>query len=276
MSLSRKNKKYLRKSKRNFYYYLRKNILTLGNFINKNKKHKYVFILSPPYSGSTLLNQIISTSNNVSCNNNIGTREGQTLPEVSDILFKNKRWDKKKDIPWKIIKKTWRKYWDLSKPILLDKSTTNIMRANKIREIFKPASFICLVRNPYAQCEGIIRRSKKSAESAAKFTIKCLKYQKRNIENEKNLLFFTYEELCNKKEKIINDIHNFIPEINDIDINKKFKAHNFKSEKYMHITNLNQEKINLLKARDLKIINKYFKQEREILDYFNYTIIEEK
>ena len=43
------------------------------------------FILSPPYSGSTMLNQLISSSGNVSCNNNLGTREGQLLPGVKQF-----------------------------------------------------------------------------------------------------------------------------------------------------------------------------------------------
>ena len=43
-----------------------------------------------------MLNQIISSSKNVSCNNNIGTREGQTLPGVKKIMFDKKRWDEKK------------------------------------------------------------------------------------------------------------------------------------------------------------------------------------
>ena len=44
-----------------------------------------------------MLNQIISSSKNVSCNNNIGTREGQTLPGVKKIMFDKKDGMKKTD-----------------------------------------------------------------------------------------------------------------------------------------------------------------------------------
>ena len=54
------------------------------------EEHKFLFILSPPYCGSTLLNDIISTSKNVSSNNYLNTREGQTLPEVKQFMFKKK------------------------------------------------------------------------------------------------------------------------------------------------------------------------------------------
>jgi len=263
------------KYKRNLYYLCRKWALFIPNLIYKGNDHKYLFILSPPFCGSTLLNQLISTSKNVSCNNNIGTREGQTLPELRGVMFDKNRWNTKAKLPWKKIKNTWRKYWDLSKPILLDKSIPNIMRVKDIKKVFHPISFICMVRNPYAQCEGIIRRNGESADFAAQFALKCLKYQKENIENEKELLHFTYEELCENKEKIAQNIISFIPEISDIKTNNKFSAHNFKTKENMSITNLNNEKISRITKKQLKIINSYFTKEIELLDFFNYSIISE-
>jgi stage III sporulation protein SpoIIIAA len=47
----------------------------------KSINNTYLFILSPPFCGSTLLNEIISSSDNVSVNHTFGTREGQTLPK---------------------------------------------------------------------------------------------------------------------------------------------------------------------------------------------------
>ena len=137
-------KNNLLKLRRIIYYKLRKIQLFFPNSIYKKKQHHYLFILCPPFCGSTLLNELLSTSYYVSSNNNIGTREGQTLPETNDIMFNN-RWDKKKTLPWGEIKKIWRNYWDLSKPILLEKSTTNIMRLENIKHHFRPASFLSLI-----------------------------------------------------------------------------------------------------------------------------------
>ena len=259
--------------RRSIYYAIRRLILIIPNFIFSKKDHKYLFILSPPFSGSTLLNQIISSSKNVSCNNNIGTREGQTIPGVKKIMFDKKRWDEKKQIPWKKIKKIWRSHWFLKKPILLDKSIPNIMRVNQLKDVFYPNYFICMVRNPYAICEGVMRRSNKSAEVAAKFTIKCFKYQMKNIKSHKDILFFSYEDLCENTTNTINKIKQHINKLDDINTNQKFNAHNFKTKKSMHITNLNYEKINKIQQKDLLIINKYFKESKDVLDFFNYDII---
>tara|TARA_B100001758_G_C18373778_1_gene593023 strand:+ start:13 stop:819 length:807 start_codon:yes stop_codon:yes gene_type:complete len=267
------NRYFLKYNKRNIYYTFKRIQRYIPNIFSQIKQHHYLFILSPPFCGSTLLNELISTSSNISCNNDLGTREGQTLPEVRKILFDKKRWCKEKYIPWYKVKDIWSKYWDLSKPILMDKSTTNIIRVNDIKKVFKPISFIAIVRNPYAQCEGIIRRNNQSAEYAAKFAIKCLKYQKKNIENENNLLFFSYEEMCENTHQVVSKIQEFIPSTSDIKLKKKYNAHNFKSDKRMTINNLNQEKIKKLDKEQIKVINSYFIKEKELLEYFNYSII---
>ena len=266
------NTNKLLKLRRKIYYTLRKIQVSIPNIIYKKKEHHYLFILCPPFCGSTLLTEIISTSDYVSCNNNIGTREGQTLPELNNIMFNN-RWDKKKKLPWKEIKNIWEKYWNLSKPVLLEKSTTNIMRLKHIKEYFNPVSFICMVRNPYAQCESIIRRNKKSIEYAALFTLDCLRYQKYNIETGNRILFISYDDLCDKTTIITNKITSFIPEIGNVNTNRKFKSHNFKKKGGMTIKNLNKEKISFLEKKDIKEINKYFIKEEGLLNFFNYPII---
>jgi hypothetical protein len=261
-------------NKRLLYYFLVRQKLVLKYLFLKRTEVKFLFILSPPYCGSTLLNQLLSTSKNVSSNNNLGTREGQLLPEVREFMFQKDRWNKNVKYPWKDIKKVWMKYWDQTKPVLLDKSIPNIMRVKEIKKEFTNLYFICMVRNPYAQVEGIIRRNNATLEYAADFAINCLRYQKENIEQENNLLFFSYEQLCEDKEKTIKRIIDFLSELNDINGNTLFKAHNFKTTESMAITNLNDEKIAKLSSKQLSVINSIFKKDIELLSYFNYSIIE--
>ena len=68
------------------------------------------------------------------------------------------------------------------------------MRVDEIEKVFSPIKYMCMVRNPYAQVEGLMRRNKQDAKSAAEFAIKCLYYQSKNRKRE-NILFFTYEQL---------------------------------------------------------------------------------
>ena len=259
--------------KRLLYFFAIRQKIAIKNLFYSNRQNQHLFILSPPFSGSTLLSEIISSSNKVSCNNNIGLREGQHLPFAKDILFTKDRWDNTKQINWKLIHDIWSKYWDKSKDIFLEKSPPNICRALQIENEFPNSKFICLVRNPYAQIEGEMRRYGTLAKEAAELSIKYLKYQKKNIEKLKYSYIIRYEELTNETTVSKNNIISFLPELNDIDININISAHNLRAEKKMAITNLNPEKIAKIKPIDLLIINSIFKKEELLLKYFNYQII---
>ena len=265
---------FIQEKKRLFYYFLiRQKLRIKNNLFSSCKNHKFLFILCGPYCGSTLLNQIISSSSNVSCNNKLGVREEQLLPGVKHFMFKKDRWLKETKYNWEEIKKTWLKYWDHSKIILLDKSAPNLMRANEIKETFTNSYFIIMVRNPYAQAEGIIRRNNASAEYAAKFALDCLKYQKANIESKYRSIWFSYEDLCDNSTMIFEKMTTFLAEIADIDIYSKFKAHNFKTKDKMSIQNLNAEKISRLTETQIQTINSFFIKEKEVLEFFNYSIL---
>ncbi len=246
----------------------------LKNFFSKSSiENKYLFILSPPYCGSTLLNEIISTSPNVSVNNPYWTREGQTLPTVKNIMFKkSERWNKAVDFDWLDIKKEWRKYWDISKPILLEKSPPNILRAQSINHTFKNAYFIIFYRNPYAHCESLMSRNKMGTESAAKFAIDCLERQKENMDLGLRYISVSYEKLTSDPKQFKREVLKFLPEIDKMDFSMKFHAHNFKN-KAMQIENLNDEKIRRLDQNQIARINEVFEQNLELLDFFQYSLI---
>lgn len=267
------NKKNLESNKRLIYYFFKRLQINVSKKISKNINNEYLFLLSPPFSGSTLLNEILSSSKNVSCNNNIGLREGQHLPKVNRILFTDDRWNPEKKIDWNQIHCIWKKYWDTSKPVLLEKSPPNICRALNIEKEFSPSKFICLVRNPYAQAEGNMRRYNRSAKESAELAIKYLSFQKDNMEKLNNICLISYEKLTENTEYVKNKLINFLPKISDINFEKHYKAHNFRKIKKLAITNLNDEKINNLNTSDVKVMTSIFEKQSEILQFFNYKLL---
>ena len=130
-----------------------------------------------------------------------------------------------------------------------------------------------MVRNPYAQVEGLMRRNDESAKNAAIFSLKCLQYQRQNIKNAESLLFISYEQLTENPEKTKRKIIAFLPELSDIKMDLKYKAHNFKTKSKMGIVNLNQEKMEKLTGEQIETINRIFEKEKELLDYFGYQIV---
>ncbi|MGC9385043.1 MAG: hypothetical protein ACP5D6_10625 [Kosmotogaceae bacterium] len=231
--------------------------------------NSYVFILCPPYCGSTLLWKLVLTSTVVSAL----PSEGQFLPEVKEIMRQDP-WNVNVKLPWVKIKEVWDGYWDHNKLLLLEKSPPNLIRAKEIEQHFNPVYFLLMVRNPYAHCEGLIRHNKQNAKEAAEFTVRCLKQQAENAVNLKEALCFTYENLVGDPGSISRKIKSFIPEIGELKYDDKFRVHSIDGIVEREITDLNQKKIYNLSNNDLKQINGILIHHPDIMDYWGYKYYE--
>ena len=238
----------------------------------RSVQQKYLFILSPPYSGSTLLHEILSTSTMISPNNIFDTREGQQLPELREKMFVKGRFETSFQVDWELAKKVWHKYWDPLAPILLDKSPANIVRARDIEQHFKPIYFLVLVRNPYAQCESLMRKNDWTAERSAKFAIQCLQHQKENLDQLQHTALLSYEDMTEDPEKINMAVAHLLTEVNDLHFDQKFKAHNLENQP-LKPTNLNKLKIKLLRKDQIKELDKVFVLYQDLLDNFGYKLL---
>lgn len=227
--------------------------------------NSYLFILCPPYSGSTVLWKLVSTSEAVSALPD----EGQFLPEVKEVMRQN-AWDPDLKLPWRMIKEVWDGYWDLDRPLLVEKSPPNLLRTDEIIEYFSPIYFLLMVRNPYAHCEGLMRRNKWNAQKAAQFAVRCLRLQAENVNKLNNVLSFTYEELVENPESLSKRIQSFIPQIGELKYGESFKIHSVDGTVERGIVDLNQRKIHNLSINDLKQINDVLKANADIMDFWGY------
>ena len=256
-----------------------KTVNYLKRSFKKKTDSKYLFILSPPFCGSTLLSQIISLSKSVSTNNTTGTREGQRLPKVYELLYKSNselKWDPEYKPDWQKVKNEWNKYWDITKPVLLEKSPPTISRAYQLEEYFSPSYYIIFYRNPYAHSESLIRNNDFSSLEAAEKVITFLKFQKKNIEDLSNSIQISYEELTENTSETIEKIKEFLPQLSDITIEgRTFSAHNY-LKKNMKITNLNNLKISKLGEEKVEELNMVFTKHAELLSFFGYEIFQGK
>ena len=222
----------------------------------EHQNHKFLFVLSPAYSGSTLIAKLIGTSKNASIFPT-DSAEGQQLSELRDIMYVKDRWDETKKLPWGHIKNIFLKNWDLNKPILVEKSPPNLIRAKEIEREFNNSFFIVSIRNPYAWCYSEYRRAKDRwtiSEIVQKWIFRA-KAQIQNIENLKNVLFFTYEDLTTFPKETVLKISKFIPELNDIDINQEFAIHSLIGDHEKPIQNFNDLAISNLSQFEIDQIS---------------------
>lgn len=228
----------------------------------------YLFILCPPYSGSTLLWKLLSTSVNVSAL----PMEGQFLPELKELM-RDKPWDAARALPWPDIKAVWESYWDKDKPVWLEKSPPNLIRTRDIRAHFQPVKFIVMVRNPYAQAEGLMRRNHFTARRAANFSMMCLRRQLENARQLEDTLVMTYEALVQDPAAVCAQLAAFMPVLGDMDHAGHFEVHSIDGTVNRPITDLNSKKIATLSAASLAAMNDIFAQHRETLDAWGYSLI---
>lgn len=228
----------------------------------------HLFILSPPFCGSTLLWKLISTSRNVSALPD----EGQFLPEARPLMRGNSV-NPEKHIPWSAVEIIWRRYWDLSKPILLEKSPPNVMRADQIEEHFENAAFIAMMRDPYAFCEGHHRRLGKGVKFAADRWCQFAQMQRRNIQERSRILYFTYEELTEDTGGVAQQVIDFLPELKSIDIDRTFKLKSIGGRRARPISNLNESKIKHLSRREIHSISTILGSHEELVNSFGYEIL---
>ena len=228
----------------------------------------YLFILCPPYSGSTLLWKLLSTSINVSAL----PMEGQFLPELKELM-RDTPWNAERTLPWPQIKAVWESYWDKSKPVLLEKSPPNLIRTRDIRAHFQPVKFIVMVRNPYAQAEGLMRRNHFTATRAANFSMMCLRKQLENAQQLEDALVMTYESLVQDPVAMCAKLAAFMPVLGDMDHAGHFEVHSIDGTVNRPITDLNSKKIATLSAASLAAMNDVFAQHSATISAWGYPLI---
>lgn len=190
----------------------------------------YLFILCPPFSGSTILYKILNTSPNISTflqkivkvtlNDTlmdiyIHKGEGQFLyelygdPEKKELYSLN-RHKPGYSLPIDDMDSVWKQHWDHSKPILCEKSPPFVHFAEQIENYYGKdnVKFIIMIRNPYA-C-----RWNKNVPNWNVFA----KKQKENLNNLNNTLLIRYEDLVSDPNVVKKRILNFVPELENINM----------------------------------------------------------
>ncbi len=229
-------------------------------------ENKFLFILSPPFSGTTLLWNILGSSPNVSSHPN----EGQFLDGARQEMRGN-QWDSEKEIDWDRVEDVWRRHWDPSKAVLLEKSPPNLLRASELGGRFDPAYFIVMMRNPYAFIEGVERRDNDmGARAAAELWVKCASAQRNNQERLKRTISFTYKSFTESPRQILDDIIDFMPDVEKVNVDK-IESQSFLGT-HSKIQNMNPMKINRLDRESIESANEVLDGHQDLLSHFGFEL----
>lgn len=184
---------------------------------------------------------------------------------------------------WPHIRKAW--YFqayarDPTASVFVTKSPPFLLNVAGLNGSFRNPRFLFMVRNPYAIVEGIWRRrhkrphanAEKLLDAAARHTVTCLDYQRRNVKAyRRNGRFFTYEDMCDRPASVEGKIASLVPELDDLELRQKLPIKGMYDEM---LTNMNERQISRLDAVQIDAVNRVFRRRREVLDHFGYPILE--
>jgi sulfotransferase family protein len=105
---------------------------------------------------------------------------------------------------------SWSKYWDLAKPVLLEKSPPNLIRMRFLQALFPESYFVVLLRDPIAVCFATQKWSNTSIESLIEHWVICHERFEQDKPYLKRLLILRYEDFVKAPQTILETIHRFV------------------------------------------------------------------
>ncbi|SEP75498.1 Sulfotransferase family protein [Virgibacillus subterraneus] len=235
---------------------------------------KFVFICGLHRSGTTLLFRLLREHNQISGFQNTGVPrdEGQHLQTVFTPAKKHGgpglfAFDKDAYLTEKSALITpenkeklydeWSKYWDLSKPILIEKSPPSIIRTRFFQEMFSNSYFIVIKRHPIAVSFATNAFSKKTVdlEKLIEHWLVSQKQVERDLPLLDRAMEIKYEDLVADSDNVLSTISDFIG-VDSIEPSLPIKP-NTNSKYQEQWMELSQEKRNNIAEKYEKEINAF-------------------
>jgi hypothetical protein len=104
----------------------------------------------------------------------------------------------------------WSRYWDLSKPWLLEKSPPNFIRTRFLQAVFPNSYFIAITRHPVAVSLATSKWADSSRELLLKHWLQCHRLFRQDSPYLRRLLEIRYEDLIQATEPTMLQVYRFL------------------------------------------------------------------
>lgn len=246
----------------------------------EDEQPHFLFLITPPNSGSTAISEIVNTSNRVM---KLHERsEGQWLVPG---LCKQDRWNPGKYVDYNSVKAVWLQRYQNNKALMnnadvvIEKSPPNMMRIDKLLLLFHDYSVIANNRNPYAICSSSLYRyydAKKLQPYERKILLEKIakEWITRSIKiseiiERHGIPLFTYEEFCSSPASLLDVLNLPVGVAESIDLNAKVKVKDYEPQV---IRNQNDRQISRLTDEEINHIRSVLESSGQLLDYFGYKL----
>jgi len=241
----------------------------------------FLFLITPPYSGSTAIARLLNTSHRTAFLQKRG--EGQWL--VPGLSAKG-RWDPDMPVDYPSVKAVWlRAFQDLlpltqTTDVVIEKSPPNMVRIERLADQFRDCSFIANHRDPYANCASILYR-RHEADSLGrperlaalqKLTHTWLKKTRmlRDLVDRLGCPLLTYEAFCADPSTIMPLLSLPTGVADTIDPDAEVQVKDYAPQR---ISNQNERQIAHLTDEEIAAMSSILENERDLLGFFNYETL---
>lgn len=249
--------------------------------IDENDQPHFLFIITPPYSGSTALTKLLNTSHRTMTIQQNG--EGQWL--IPGLCGKD-RWNPQMKVNYQSVKATWISIYQRVKrltqniDVVIEKSPPNMMRIEQLSTHFNDFSLIANNRDPYANCSSTLHREYNinnisNAERrsilmdlAEKWLIRSQRIKEITLNMKSHLL--TYETFCNNPASIKHHLNTPESVAETINTDTYVKVKDYAPQP---ISNQNSRQISKLTTADIESITNVLSTHSELLDYYGYKLL---
>jgi hypothetical protein len=241
----------------------------------------FIFIITPPNSGSTALAQLINTSSRSMLLRPNG--EGQWLiPGMCEA----DRWDPEKAIDYESVRAVWLSAYQAQLALnssvcaVIEKSPPNMVRIHRLIELFDRVSLLAINRNPYANCSSIFHRQYGKSRLSVDRRVEVLQGLAEDWVARSRLIaalldihgcpLLTYEEFCVDPSRLIL-VPNFPLEISSsISPSGLVRVKDYAPQP---IVCCNERQVSLLSELEIQAIGSVLRSHLDLLDLFRYRIL---
>lgn len=103
----------------------------------------------------------------------------------------------------------WKRYWDLEKPVLLEKSPPNLIRMRFLQKLFPDSFFIVVTRHPIAVSYATQKWNPSLPELIEHWLV-CHEKFEQDRQHIRRLLVLRYEDFVEEPQAVLDDIYSFI------------------------------------------------------------------